>query len=418
MNQNRKTAKPGVEVAEYSADTGTVETNNPTIKTLDALLKHMKVDLSVWEVEKHVINKWEVAMREPATTICDADGSPLISKKPTGEKWTLWTRKSRKPLHEPLYQVKAWLRRKTPQIRAAESLLATIERKAPILKSPFRRNGAAVKRPRRALEVCVMDPHIGLLCQKPEADAEWDLEIASRVVLETMDDLLDKARKFGPFEQAFMPFGNDFVHSDNVFHTTTAGTLQPEAISWHRVYEAAERVAINMVHKLCLVAEHVHIYEVPGNHSRMADFTLARLLKAYYRGAPHVTVNASASPYKFHHYGCNLIGYEHGHSVSPLRLAALMANEVPDAWHATKDGYREFHLGDQHRKGSSKPSSLEEQGVSVEYIPGLTAGNEWHRLKGFNHQQRGAMAFIWDYTAGPVARLQTNLSRHANNILK
>jgi hypothetical protein len=41
-----------------------------------------------------------------------------------------------------------------------------------------------------------------------------------------------------------------------------------------------------------------------------------------------VTVDASASPYKFFHYGVNLIGFDHGHSIrQAVRLAALMANE-------------------------------------------------------------------------------------------
>ena len=32
--------------------------------------------------------------------------------------------------------------------------------------------------------------------------------------------------------------------------------------------------------------------------------------------------------------------------------------------------FGKWHLGDQHRKGSSKTSMLEEQGVSVEFLPG------------------------------------------------
>jgi hypothetical protein len=162
-----------------------------------------------------------------------------------------------------------------------------------------------------------------------------------------------------------------------------------------------------MIDDLRAVAKEVFVYEVPGNHSRMCDFTLAHTLRAYYRKDKNVHVDASSSPYKFHRYGATLIGYEHGHSVSPIRLAALMANERGRDF--SECHYREWHLGDQHRKGSSNPAAFEEQGVSVEFIPGLTAPNEWHRLKGFNHQKRGAMAWVYDYETGPICRLQHNL---------
>lgn len=256
-----------------------------------------------------------------------------------------------------------------------------------------------------------MDPHIGLRTFYPEGDGPQDLESAAQFIMTAMDDLIEKARPFGPFEEVFMPFGNDFVHADGVFHTTTAGTPQPEMEAYHKTFVFAKMVAIEMVNRLRKVAP-VRIYEVPGNHSRVTDFTLAQILEAYFHNCKDVKVDASSSPYKFHRFGKTLIGFEHGHSVSPIRLAALMANECKEVWRDTE--YREFHLGDQHRKGSGMPSMLEEQGVSIEYLPGLTAPNEWHRLKAFNHQKRGAMAFVYDFSAGPIARLQHNISQYTH----
>ena len=51
------------------------------------------------------------------------------------------------------------------------------------------------------------------------------------------------------------------------------------------------------------------------------------LTNAWYHNDKNVTVECDESPYKFHQFGVNLIGFEHGHSVQPVRLAALMANE-------------------------------------------------------------------------------------------
>ena len=398
----------------YDGDTACAESVDPDLKDVQTLCRVCKIDLTLWEIERQYVGKHEVAMREPATTVGGAGNDAVISHGKHGEQSTLWTRASRIPLKVPLFQVKVWVKKKGPQILAGEALLARIRAAAPLLAfaGPLSRFRREVLPYRHAVEIDIMDPHLGLLCQKPEADAPWDLELAEAAIMLALEDLIVKAEKFGPFEQAFMPFGNDFVHSDTVFHTTTAGTAQPEAISWHRVYEAAERVAIAMVDRLRTVAKELYIYEVPGNHSRMADFTLAHLLRAYFHNDPAVHVDCSASPYKFHRFGATLIGYEHGHSINAIRLASIMSNERRQDWAETE--YREFHLGDQHRKASSVPSCFEEQGVSIEFIPGLTAPNEWHRIKGFNHQKRGAMAFVYDFKTGPIARFQHNISAYSH----
>lgn len=374
------TAKQATESFEDNGDTATAMTLNPRIKTLDDLLKHMKVDLSVWQVERHIVNKWEVGINN--------EGAIKT---------------------EPLFQVKAWLVRKCVEVQALQGLLAQITAKArPVVKSP-RRLAPRPPNGSRSLEVCLMDIHMGLLCQYPEADARWSPEIAAATVMRGVEDLIALTRQFGPFDEIFLPFGNDFSHVDNIFHTTTAGTAQPEAISWHRMYIEAEALAIQIVERLRQEVPSVKIYEIPGNHSRMADFTLARVLKAYFRSQSDVTVDASASPYKFHRCGVNLIGYEHGHSVKPSTLVGLMANERRQDWAETH--FREWHLGDKHRKGGV---TFEEQGVSIEYVPGITAGNEWHRLKAFNHCTRGAMAYVWDWKRGPLFRCQHNISQYLN----
>jgi len=375
---------------EAGTNTAVISAKSRTIRTLEAALKEANTDLSVWEVDRHKINKW--------------DGFAKVDSR--RDKWG----SQHKLATVELWQVKVWLRRKSPVTTSLEALLAKISENATLLPAP--RRPRPKRAPQRCLEVCVMDPHLGLLCQQPEADAEWDLDLAAQTVLEAMDTLIERAGAFGPFEQAVMPFGNDFVHCDTVFHTTTAGTGQPEAIDWHRVYVAAEALAIEMVKRLRRVAK-VFVYQIPGNHSRQTDFTLARLLQAYFRSDRDVVVDASSSPYKFHRYGANFWGYDHGHSVTPIRMAGLMANERPRDWAETH--YREWHLGDQHRKGSA---DFEEQGVSVEYIPGLTAPNAWHRIKSFNHQKRGAMAYVWDHSAGPIARLQYNISPQTHKAMR
>jgi len=365
----------------------TIVCRSGTIRTLEGALKEANVDQSIWEVDRYVINKWD-----------------CVAKVATGY------REEREEHLEAteLWQVKIWLRRKTPEVRSIETLLEQLAKKSPL--SP------RIKRPkikpdkRHALEINIMDPHFGLMCFPAAADKAWSLDDCEAMCMWAIDGLLELSKPFWPVEEIVFPFGNDFLHSDNVFHTTTAGTAQPEALSWHHVYERGEKLAIAMIERLLAVAP-VKVVEVPGNHARQSEFTMARVLRAYYHQNKNVEVDAAPSPYKFWRYGTNLVGYEHGHSISAIRLAAIMAHECRDDWSQTS--YREWHLGDQHRKGSAKPSMLEEQGVAIEYLPGLTPPNEWHKLKGFNWQQRGAMGWVWSFARGPVARLQVNLDSYS-----
>lgn len=352
-------------------------TTKRVVKVEDAIQK-AEIDLEIWEIERSTINSWEVGSKHPITAEVTVT---------------------------PLWQIKVWLRRKAADKRAIETILKELQDhtfKLPV----FKRSKISSRRPVRELEISIVDPHLGLQCFPPAADGSWNLEACRNACMETIEKLLNLAESFGPFQRILFPFGNDFLHSDNVFHTTTAGTGQPEAMSWHHVYLAGEKLAIEMIERLRKIAP-VKVFAIPGNHDRQSTFTLGRVLKAFYHSVKDVHVNADASPYKFHKAGTCLIGWEHGHSISAIRLAALMANECPEDWATTT--YREWHLGDQHRKGSAKPSMLEEQGVSIAYLPSLVPANEWHKLKGLNWHKRGAEAFIWDHKQGKEATFHVNI---------
>lgn len=387
--------------SDFTKDAGEITITSRNVHNLEDAIKLADVDLAIWEVERYVINTWEMGRKDKTVDIDLEKETP----KKGSSVGHIKVNDTGKVFVQPLVQVKVWLKKKDDRQRSLEDLLKAIEEKAPIIRlKPVPKSETPH---RRSLELDIMDAHVGLLCQQPEADAPWDLDLAASHILAAIDDLLAKVAPHGPFEEVFMPFGNDFTHSDNVFHTTTAGTPQPESIDWHRVFGAAEALSIEMTERVRKAAPAVHIYEVPGNHSRVTDFCLARLLKAFYRTEPSVHVDASTSPYKFHRFGVNLIGFEHGHSIKPIRMSGLLANERRHDWAEVE--YKEWHLGDQHRKGSA---DFEEQGVSIEHVPGIVAPNSWHRIKSYNHQKRGAFAYVYDFYTGPIARFQHNISQY------
>jgi len=311
------------------------------------------------------------------------------------------------------HQIRANFSPPKPGQVVMESLLKEIKSNSP--KVPNRFVNINRKKNKRMLEISVMDPHFGMQCFAPGADHPYDLNLAHQLYAWAISELSSLGMAYGDVTEILFPIGNDFLHAEpmamskGIGHATAGGTVQPEMVAWHHAYIEGEKILREAITFLSELAP-VHVVVIPGNHDRYSAFTLGRVMNAYFHNDANVTVECDTSPYKFKRFGVNLIGFEHGHSVAPIRLAALMANERPQDWAETS--YREWHLGDQHRKGVSKPSTFEEQGVSVEYLPSLVAPNEWHRIKSFNWQKRGAMAWVWDYHYGPTARLQVNLNSY------
>jgi len=380
---------------DFKEKTGTVTTRSLDIKTVEELLKVAEVDTDIWEVDRSLINSWEVTVGGRNTGSGDC------------ETYTN-------------YQVKVWLKRISPAVDALKTLYEKIKSCSPIvpvIKRPMADAARKEYKVARELEISLFDLHLGLRCFKGMADIDWSPDAAEKMTMEILDDLLILTASFGPFEKIVFPMGNDFLHSDNVYNTTTSFTSQPEADAWQNTFLRGELLGIAIIERMKKSAP-VKIITVPGNHARHSEIALGRIFNAYYHNDKNVEIDAGSSPYKFHNFGVNLLGFEHGHSIrQQVRLAALMANETRlNGWKEAR--YCEFHCGDQHRKGSGKPHMFEEQGVSIEFLPGLTPPNEWHRLHSYNWQKRAGMAFIWDYTAGCVARFQRNIDNYTGKIMR
>jgi len=367
-----------------------VTLRSETVHTIDDALRVGKVDREIWMVDRWVLNKWDCVAKMDVPGVV---GDVLAATE--------------------LWQVKIWLKRKPGEIRAIESLLADLKKRSPVVPKIKVLKRTKRQAPRQ-LEIDLMDPHLGMRSHRPASDQTWSIDECETMAMAAIRESLKRAETYAPFEKIIWPYGNDLMHIDTLWHQTTAGTPQPEAESYHHTYKRAVELSIAIIDELKQVAP-VKIIQVPGNHDRQTAFTLGMVMWAKYHNDANVEVDCSAAPYKFHHFGKNLIGFEHGKSVKPIRLAALMANECREAWAVTC--YREWHRGDQHRKGTGHPLTMEEQGVSVEHLPGLVPPNEWHKLKSFNWQKRGVTSYVWDRDCGPIARLLVSFDSYSGKLM-
>jgi hypothetical protein len=349
------------------------------ITSLDDLLRESKTDLELWEVERHVINKWEVGAKHPTTG---------------------------KILTEPLWQVKAWLK-KIPgasHAKLTRELLADIQadtkrRAKPASKYTVKRDDNAY-----CLEVDIFDLHLGKLAWGVETGRDYDSLIAERVAKAAVLDLLEQASRYR-IAQVVMPFGNDFFQFDNAKSETTAGTRVDSDSRFHKMFRAGRALASWMI-ETCAAVAPVHVPVVPGNHDEQTAFAMGVVLEAEFQHDKRVTFDNSPRPRKYYRFGKTLLGYTHGNEEPHGKLPSLMALEVPDLW--AKSTCREFHIGHLHTGRKAEPLSVDDQtGVTVRWIRSLSGTDSWHKRKGFVGNQRGAEAFVWKHAGGMRAHFIT-----------
>lgn len=356
-----------------ASDGATVESPRGHISTLEGLLEAAKVDLSRWYVERWTCNKWDQGSR--------TDDGVTVTE---------------------LWQIKAYLR-PVPGRDIGEALRASVL--ADMAAHAPRYAGVRYVGPRdgerHMLEVCPFDMHIGMLAWGPEAGADWDSEIAERVLMNAVERILARASGY-PIERILLPLGQDYLHADSTISgsggQTARGTPLDVDTRHTRMFTTGRRIAVALVDELRQTAP-VEIIVCPGNHDEATAFYMGDVLDAWYRNDAHVTIDNSPAPRKYKVYGKTLLGFTHGHQAKHDKLPLLMATEAPREWADTT--YREWHVGHLHRKGET---ITEDAGTRTRVIPSLAAEDAWHAASGYRHQ-RALEAFVWHETEGLAAVL-------------
>jgi DNA repair exonuclease SbcCD nuclease subunit len=203
-----------------------------------------------------------------------------------------------------------------------------------------------------------------------------------------------------------LPVGNDILHVDNSFKTTTKGTPQDVDGAWHENFTAARKLYVEIIEQLMQVAD-VHIMHVPSNHDYVTGYCLSDALYCWFNKAENITFDLDMNHRKYFAYGSNMLGISHGDGAKMEQLPLLMANEAPKLWADTK--YRYIYLGHIHHKDVFKfRSGKDYQGVTVEYLRSPSASDRWHSEKGFQHAKQAIEAFIHEKKGGQVARITYN----------
>jgi len=155
----------------------------------------------------------------------------------------------------------------TDQNDVLEDVKALIDNHAPTYPEIKRVKGEHL------LVINPADIHIGKLGVALETGDDYNTEIAYNRVLEGVTGLISKAQGFS-IDRVLFCVGNDILHIDNVYNTTTAGTPQDADGKWWQHFEVALKLYVKCVEILRQVAP-VDVVHSMSNHDYQSGFHLA-----------------------------------------------------------------------------------------------------------------------------------------------
>lgn len=252
------------------------------------------------------------------------------------------------------------------------------------------------------LVVDIADLHIGKLAADSETKDGYDVDIAVDRATKGVAGILSKAKGFN-IDKILFVIGNDVLHVDNSFKTTTSGTPQDVSGMWFDNYKIARKLYVSILESLVKIAD-VHVVHNPSNHDYVTGYMLADSVYSWFRQHPNITFDISNAHRKYFMYGVNLIGTSHGDGGKLEQLPLIMANEAKEEWSQTD--WRYIYLHHLHHKKQFKfHAGNDYHGVTVEYLRSPSGTDSWHHKKGFSLAPKAVEAFVHHKEYGQVAKL-------------
>jgi hypothetical protein len=353
---------------DQTGNTAELESNG-RIKTLQQLIDTSNINLDEWEIERHVINKWDMT---------NAEGTSY-------ENW----------------QVKAWMKKiaggKEDWKKLEKSIINVLNSHSPVYKPyPRYKNGDHL------LVIDPADVHFGKYASAYETGEEYNIEIARQRLKEGVFGIVEKTKSFN-VEKILLILGNDWLHIDTPKSTTTSGTFQDSDGMFHTMYLALYETMVEIIDTL-LVDFDIDVEFNASNHDFMSGWMFCKTLEAHYRLCKNINFSSSISHRKYYKYGTNLIATSHGDGAKMQDMPLLMANEAPLLWSETK--YRYVYLHHIHHKQVTKFQSGKDYiGVTVEYLRSPSSSDSWHFRNGYVGAKKAIEGFLHSKEDGQIARI-------------
>lgn len=230
---------------------------------------------------------------------------------------------------------------------AVEALAAELPRAKPI------------RSPKHTLDdLCTLytltDCHVGMKAWAPETGADWDLDIAERVLTGAIDYLIDASPRAST---CILNQLGDWLHFDSLASITpTSGHLLDADSRFPKVVSVATRILRYAIDRLLLKHAAVIVLMAEGNHDMASSVWLRHIFGLLYENEPRVKVMDSELPYYVHAHGKTMLAFHHGHLKKNDQLPLLFAAQYPKEWGAAEKRY--CHTGHRHHVEEKEHSGM------------------------------------------------------------
>jgi len=279
-----------------------------------------------------------------------------------------------------------------------EDVLDTVRSHAPKYRK-------LIRTPIEDRNLLIVDPadiHIWKLSIEEETGKNYNCEIACNRVLEWVSWVITKSKGF-PLEEIILIIGNDVVHVDNPFKTTTWWTPQDTDKLWHQMQKIAKLLYIDILEMLIPIAK-VRVIFNPSNHDFVLWYMIAEILEAYFHNNKEVTFDTGINDRKYYKYWANLIVTTHWKGMKWTDIADVIPRETRENWLRCDTKYTHVYKHHLHHKELFVLTGKDYWDITVETIRSPSESDRWHHAKGYGWKSAIEWA-IHSYTWWQVARL-------------
>lgn len=365
----------------YKGDVGEVDLVREKPPTLEELLTACHVDTSVWEVERFVVNMWEMGRKDKRVQLEWVNGVANGFVDDTGQITKV-----------PLWQAKATLRRKVEET----TLGAMLERFTKQAAKHAPRDWVYEVPKKGKADCCYVlnghDLHLAKLAWSVETGgADWDINIARATDDAAVEDLMSKVPQ-ERVEEVVVIVGSDMLQVDNNSSQTTRGTYVDSDSRLPKAFNVACDMLSVRIERLA-ARFRVKVVVIPGNHDQTVSFFLGRYIAAWFRKHPNVTVDSEPKSRKYHGYGSTLVTFDHGDETKMKDLPLIIMRENQ----STISEYRfiEALTGHLHSEQCD-----DYKGVIVRTAPALCSPDKWHSQRGYIGTIRRSQGLLYQRDNG------------------
>jgi hypothetical protein len=285
----------------------------------------------------------------------------------------------------------------TREGQAAETIQAALERFQPKPSPKIAPPKAKADKDLLTLYT-LTDFHLGMYAWAEETGDDWDTEIASRVLINAIDDMIAATPNS---ETAILNLQGDFLHWDGLDAVTPQNKHVLDADTrFGRMVDLSLDLTMWATQRLLRKHKRVRLIVVEGNHDQAGSAWLSKSMMRIFRNEKRIEVDPSEFPFYAYLHGHTMLGFHHGHKVKNKELPALFASEPRFRSMWGQANYTYIHTGHYHM---SEQDMAEHGGAIVERHPTLAARDAYAARGGYV-SRRAARAITYHVNDGETHR--------------